>query len=238
MRAIRTISFGFSVFLMTLAFSVLAGEVVVVASSAPKIMPGQIVTADGYLEIPAGARVTLVSESGKSVTVNGPHSGRLSFAGESSEKQSLISALSSLLSISEKETSSLGLIRANTPQAPSTPWVIDIGRPGDHCVPAGSPVKLWRARNAKARTLSLKNLADKSSSDADWPAATSTRNWPSKVTLEDGASYFVQLKGARTGRTLVVHLVPSDLPSEAHRAVWMAEKGCVEQAKQLLARLR
>ena len=238
MRTARTATFIFCLYLMTLAFSAMAADVVVIGSNAPLIKPGQIVTADALLEIPVGARVTLVSESGKTVTVNGPHSGPLFIAGNSSEKQSLISALSSLLSISEKEKSSVGLIRANIPPTPAAPWVIDIGRSGDHCVPAGSPVKLWRARNTKARTLSLKNLADKSSSDTDWLAATRTLNWPSKVTLEDGASYFVQLKGARTGRTLVVHLVPAELPSDAHRAVWMAEKGCVDQAKQLLARLR
>ena len=33
-------------------------------------------------------------------------------------------------------------------------------------------------------------------------------------------------------------LAVSDLPSEAHRAAWMAKKGCVEQAKRVLARLR
>ena len=237
MRATRTISFGFSVFLMTLAFSALAADVVVIASSAPNIMPGQIVNADGPLEIPAGARVTLISESGKTVTVNGPHSGPLSLAGESSGDPSLIKALAGLVSVPIKETGSLAFIRKGTVRTPPTEtWVIDVGRSGDHCVPAGGPVKLWRA--AKTGALLLKNLADKSKSVTDWPAETNTLEWPSQVTLDGGTKYLARLIGSLKKTVFVVHLVPADLPSDAHRAVWMAEKGCVEQAKRLLAGLR
>ena len=39
--------------------------------------------------------------------------------------------------------------------------------------------------------------------------------------------------GSRSGQ----HCVPAEFPSAPHKAVWMAGKGCVKQAKHLLAEL-
>ncbi len=46
------------------------------------------------------------------------------------------------------------------------------------------------------------------------------------------------MSGKITETTLVVHRVPGGLPSDAHRAAWMAENGCIGQARALLAGLR
>ena len=124
------------------------------------------------------------------------------------------------------------------PLPPDDPWVINIGRSGDHCVLEGGPSTLWRAKSAKAVSLSLKSLTDRSRSKVDWPAGASTLQWPAGVTLTEGAKYLVRLKRARTASKLVLHLVPGDLSSDAHRAAWMAGKGCVKQARRLLARMR
>lgn len=237
MRTARTTTFIFCLSLMTLAFSAMAADVVVIGSNAPLIKPGQFVTADALLEIPVGARVTLVSESGKTVTLKGPHSGPAGITDESGKGQSLLKSLSGLFGGTGKEIGSF-VMREDITQPPSDPWVVDVGRPGNHCVPASGKVKLWRATSTKPTTLSLKNLADKSNSDTSWPAKTNTLDWPSQVTLDGGTEYLAQLQGSRNPKVFVVHLVPADLPSDAHRAVWMAEKGCVAQAKRLLARLR
>jgi len=41
-----------------------AAQMVVVASSAPRIQPGRVVESGARLEVPAGATVTLISQSG------------------------------------------------------------------------------------------------------------------------------------------------------------------------------
>lgn len=97
---------------------------------------------------------------------------------------------------------------------------------------------LWREKAVKARILTLKNLTDKSKSKAEWPAGSATLKWPSKVNLTDGARYLLCMKGSRTVRKIKLHLVPGDLPSVAHRAVWMARNGCEKQAMRLLTGLR
>ena len=235
----RTVLSLLSLFLMMLTFSASAGDLVVIGGGTPDLQPGQIVNSNTPLTIPAGSTVILVSESGKTLTLKGPHTGPVGIDNEGQGNAGLISSLSSLLAGSGKETSSLGVMRALAPPPlPTDPWVIDIGQSGDHCVAANGPARLWRGRNAKAWVISLKNLADKSKSVTDWPAGTSTLNWPSDVALVDDARYLLRLKGSRATKKFTMHLVPGDLPTTTHKVAWMAEKGCKTQAKLLLASLR
>ena len=228
------------VIMFTVSTAARAQDLVVVSSTAPSVAPGQMIKSDASIDVPAGASVTLVSESGKILTLTGPHSGLPGLEGRGGGGDAnLLSSLSGLLSASGKETASLGTMRAvSPPKPPGDPWVINIGRSGDHCVAKGGPATLWRAKSAKAVTLTLKNLNDRSKAKAAWPAGAGTLQWPSGVTIAEGAKYLVRIKGSRTASKLVLHLVPDDLPSEAHRAAWMAGKGCVKQARRLIARLR
>lgn len=237
--AFRAVISLLSLFLVMLAFSAAAQDLVVVGGGTPDLQPGQIVKSDAVLNIPAGSTVTLVSESGKTVTLKGPHTGPAGIGNEKVGNAGLISSLSSLLAGSGKEISSLGVMRAFAPPPlPTDPWVIDIGQSGDHCAAANGPVKLWRGKNVKAWVVSLKNLADKSKSTTNWPAGASTLEWPSDVTLVNGARYLLRKKGSRAVKKFTMHLLPGDLPSPTHKVAWMADKGCKTQAKRLLARLR
>lgn len=239
MTTILRIASVFCLFLMTMVFSAQAAQLIVVASSAPTLKPGQVVNSGAPIDIPDGASVTLVSRSGKTVTLKGPHAGPAGIGGGNSEDARLIASLSGLFAGSGKETSSLGTMRAAVKRAPpNDPWVINIEVHGDHCVPAKGPVKLWRANSKKARILILKNLGDKTKAKADWPTGASTLIWPSQVTLKEGAYYLARLKNSRTARRLILHLVPENIPTDAHRVAWMADNGCQKQAKLLLARLR
>ena len=106
-----------------------AAEFVVVAGGAPGLMPGQVVQSGATLEIPAGASVTLVSESGKTLTLKGPHSGSAGTgsAGGGNPGPGLIKALSGLLTVWGQETASLGTMRGVQPPPPPDPanrWVM------------------------------------------------------------------------------------------------------------------
>ena len=74
--------------------------------------------------------------------------------------------------------------------------------------------------------------------NGEWPARSTTLKWPSEVNLTNGTHYLLRMKGSRAARKLKLHLVPGDLPSVAHWAVWMARNGCEKQAMRLLAGLR
>ena len=243
---VRWISSFIGILLMTWAFSAQAQQLVVIASGAPSLKPGQVVKSGAAIEIPAGASVTLVSETGKTVILKGPFSGPAKAGGQGGgqgdgkgEGEKLIASLSGLLSGSGRETGSLGTMRAAAPpKPPSDAWVINTGKSGDFCVEAKGPVMLWRDKAAKARILTLKNLTDKSKSTAEWPAGSATLKWPSQVKITDGARYLLRMKGSRAARKFKLHLVPGGLASDAHRAAWMARNGCEKQAMRLLAGLR
>ena len=64
------------------------------------------------------------------------------------------------------------------------------------------------------------------------------RPWRAGAALGEGDKYLARMKGRRVSSKLVLHLVPEGLPTDAHRTAWMADKGCLGQARRLLARLR
>ena len=57
-----------------------------------------------------------------------------------------------------------------------------------------------------------------------------------KTAFGDGGDYRAKLSDRPRTSKLMIHLIPV-LPSDAHRVVWMAERGCIRQAGALLARL-
>ena len=57
--------------------------------------------------------------------------------------------------------------------------------------------------------------------------------WPGELPLSPGAVYVDRLKGSKTAKLLQLSGVPGGLPSEAHRATWVARAGCDVQAKRL-----
>ncbi len=236
---LRTVLFLLSLSLIAVTSKAWAQDLVVVSAGTSKLQLGQIVKSDAPLDIPAGSTVTLVSESGKTVTLKGPHTGPAGVSSKGRGDARLISSLSSLLSASGKETSSLGSMRAAGPPArPANPWVIDTGQSGDKCASATGPITLWRGKSKKSTIVSLRNLDDKSKTKTDWPAGASTLILPSDVTIVDGAHYLLRFKGTRIVRKLKVHLVPGDLPSTPHKVAWMVEKGCKKQAMLLLTSIR
>lgn len=232
----RVFSALLGVAFMVFASFAWAADLVVVASSAPDIKAGRIVDSAAAMEVPAGASVTLVSQSGKAITLKGPHSdppgGNAAGGGGS-----LVASLSKMLKGGE-ETAGVGAMRsAIGAKGPADPWAIDVARSGRHCVAAEGPVKLWRSKERRADVLSLRNVSDKSKAKADWPAGAATIEWPSGIALNDGAYYVARRKDVLTASRLEIHLVPAGLPSDAHKAAWMAEKGCVRQARLLLSNL-
>lgn len=61
---------------------------------------------------------------------------------------------------------------------------------------------------------------------------------PAALAVEDGVTYLVEQSGKDIRMMLIIHRGHEDAPTYAHRAVFMAEKGYLEQAKMLLALLK
>ena len=232
-RIILSAIFG----LFLVAGQAAAQDLVVIASSASGIKAGQMVKPGAALNVPAGANVTLVSQSGKTIMLKGPFSGVPGGGAGGGGDKSLVSALSKLMSAADGKSATLGAMRSGIAKEPNDPWVVDVGRSGTHCVPAGGPVTLWRGDGARASSVRIKNMTAGAKAEVAWPAGAKSLEWPAEATVADGNTYLVRVKDKKTATKIVLHLVPAELPSAPHKAVWMAEKGCIKQAKHVLAEL-
>ena len=221
-----------ALFLILAGTPALALEVVVMASNVDGIAPGQVLDGAESIEVPANGTLTLITADGRSITLTGPYSGAPAIASTAGDR-ALVAALSALLSGGEGAPA-LGVVRGTGGAGPDDPWLVDVTHSGDHCVRGTATARLWRPRADQVGVLSLRAVETGERVRADWNQGESTLAWPATVPLADGANYFARLNRGITARRLVLHVVPDGLATEAHRAVWMAQHGCVDQARSLL----
>lgn len=214
-----------------------AAELLVLSSTAPDIEAGEMLDGAMSLTLPAGTKVTLVAQDGQTVILEGPFEGAPSSGGGAGDP-GLLTKLSALVGGPSQDASAIGAVRSAGGSAPNDPWVVNISRSGHHCVRSGGRPELWRPGADQAGTLSLKRLSPAKRTKTTWPRGQATLPWPERMSLTDGATYMARLRGGSTAKRLVMHVVPADLPTDVHRAVWMSDAGCVGQARRLLATLK
>jgi hypothetical protein len=236
----RYSSFFFAILAVLLVASAAgAGELVVIDSTAPDLMRGQVLDGSEPLELGPGTAVTVVTGDGRVKTLEGPFSG-VPFAGEESAPGGsvLVRTLSRLVSGKTPDTRELGMTRGESLVGRPDAWSIDIIRSGAHCVTDRTHAVLWRPSGATAETLTIRRQPWGEKVSIDWPAGTNSLIWPLALPLENGGLYLVRLSSRISGTKLVVYVVPENLPTDAHLAAWMADLGCNEQAMALVAEMR
>lgn len=237
---------GFSLFLLAGALMtqpIMAAEVVVVRSTAPDLPTGKVLDGDAPIQLAAGSRVTLITESGKSVTLEGPFTGPPApGGGGGKDKDKVSQALSGLIARGDVETRKLGTFRSvpigNAVDAPApAAEEINVLDGGNQCVIQGRQPRLSVKGAAQGTFLSI---ASGKKPAAVVPLDGAGADWPGNLKIVDGANYDLMLSEPVKGvqKTSVrLHLIPADLPSDAHRAARMADKMCDRQARALLSTL-
>ena len=227
-------------FWLALAAAAPAGatSLVVIASDTPEIEAGQVISAADSVEVPAGSHVTMVAESGRTITLDGPFSG-VPDSGGDGDDGSLVSSLSALLSSSNGGALSLGTMRSGPTWVPDDPWTVAVESSGTHCLIPGRSVTLWRKDGATmpARIM-ITDAASAHKAEFPWPAGENQLSWPVDLPLGDGQAYFVRREGRPSARRIVMRLLPPELATDAHRVVWLADNGCRKQARHLLSTLK
>ncbi len=156
-------------------------------------------------------------------------------------------SLSRLVGGPSAASGALAVMRGSRGADPADAWAVDLVRSVNVCVRAGATPVLRRKKSRMARTLSVKALPDGAEKSVEWPAGSDRIGWPEGLALTDGGRYLARvstrkslagMSGRATETTLVVHRLPAGLATDAHRAAWMAENGCIGQARALLAGLR
>lgn len=122
-------------------------------------------------------------------------------------------------------------------------WTLDIsGETGQFCYVAQDKVSLWLPEEER---LKLKKLVittrkpKRQRANLDWPADAETLPWPvENIQIQPGVRHSMKLKptqGASTRKTITLYQIPAEhRKTTAEQAQWMAQNGCVQQAKMLV----
>lgn len=212
----------------------IAAQLVVIASTSGEYPLGAIVDGRQTLSLSAGEVVTLVASDGRSVNLVGPYEGQPAATDEEEEGE-LLESLSELLR-DPKTRSSLAVFRA-APGAAAKMWSVPVEREGVHCVPGGQPVKLRRRKVYETVALRVGREGAGESSVQQWAKGERTVPWPADVPVVDKGVYTLELGEGSQASRIQLHVVPANLGTDAHRASWMAERGCTSQSLTLLQQL-
>jgi len=227
--------------LLTPTLARAADYVVVAASAAPETYaPGTELAADATLDLPAGARLTLVARDGRMLTLTGPHAGPAATpednAAPDTPRSGLLSGLKGLLVGDAARSSVLGAARADAGDLPPPPgvWHMSADSSGPRCARPDAFL-LWRREAGQDVSVTLRSETARHA-DLLWPAGDNELALPGDTLAQDGR-LLVSLDGAM--RDFQVALRPADLAGAAPGALlaWMIDKGCNRQALALIARV-
>lgn len=203
-----------------------AAELVVTKSTVPGLDIGTIVDGASTLAIKAGHRLTLMSATGKIVTLVGPYNGVVDAAQPTAKDDKVMTALSTLVSGHGRDQSQLGATRDTASRRGKQVWGVEVGATGAQCVLAGQSPTLWQSKAAPG-PIDLQQVGGPSAK-VTWPSAEVVANWPRAVPVKDGAEY-------RLGETsFTLHVIPAGITNPAEQATALSEKGCDAQALALL----
>jgi hypothetical protein len=213
-----------------------ANQFVVVASTEAAWKPGQIVPAGTMFDLPAGAKVTLVGADGSRVLIRGPYRGAPAVITGAAGNAQMLQQIAQLVSREATNSSALGATRnADLIQPPGRdPLSIDVTRPGTQCIAAGKAPMLWRIGSSRPATGTVVRVGTDQQGAIKWATGNHSTDWPQGVAAIGGARYVIRLRDRPQPTEIELKLVPGNLPSVAHKALWMNEQGCAEQARLLL----
>ncbi|HXP77275.1 MAG TPA: hypothetical protein VN823_24270 [Stellaceae bacterium] len=203
----------------------------VVAARGIALHPGEKIDSAKPLVLVEGQHVTLIAVNGVTLKLSGPYDKTPAAASGGSD---LSTALNALVTQQQARTVEVGATRAGSAVARlPDPWVLDISRSGNVCLPNGAPAVFWRPATVRTPTVVI-TAADRSwIAELNWPEASDRLVMPISSAIRGDAIYYVSFDGSEEA-AVTVNLVPSDLPSVPMEAAWLAHQGCEAQAEALL----
>ncbi len=213
----------------------MAGSAVVLRSDDAAVKPGQLLDEHSTLSLPAAGAITLITPEGGMMMLEGPYHARpLAGSGKTDPAgMVLLARLANLIGANDISGAAPHATPAGPPE-PTDPFAIDIAAPGVYCVPPDLPPSLWRAASTAALTARLSRALGGQSATILWPAGVASIPWPTGLPIESDENYLLQPDGAAAPVTLLLRRMPAGLPTDAHRAIWLAGHGCRAQGRRLL----
>lgn len=217
-----------------------ADYVIIAASDAPDAYSaGTEIADDQQIDLPQGARLTLIKRSGRIVTIDGAFSGSVpgsAQVGPSETSSTNWDILKRLVGSAEASSTVLGAARAGAGDIPPPPDVWDLGADssGPRCVRKGE-LTLWRKQADETLQVSARSAAGRHEGLA-WTAGDHRLALPADMAVEDGRMV-VSVGGEL--RDFELSVMPDTLAGAPAGQLlsWLSERDCRRQALALIARL-
>ena len=207
-----------------------AATLVVVEARGIALNPGATLDAQKPLLLKQGQHVTLISETGSTLKIDGPYNQPPTASGSSGVD--LSSTLGALVTQRQSRSGEFGTTRGTVLAALPDPWLIDATHSGNGCLREGQTPVFWRPDTKNAAAIMVAPVDRSWKAQAHWPAGQERLSITTDVPMHGGETYIVDFGEAESAITMT--LVPAALANDAMRAAWMADKGCEAQAEALL----
>jgi hypothetical protein len=225
----RTIYLGVALAALLSVSAAQAANLIVVEARGIGLKPGTTIDSTKPLVLKQGQHVTLISDAGATLSIDGPYNQPPSAGGDG---KSLGTALAALATERNARTGEAGVTRGGAPNKVPEPWLVDVTRSGNVCLREGLQPVFWRPDAKTAASLIVMPVDRSWKSQANWPAGLDRLSVTTDVPVHGGAAYVVNYGG--TEYALAMNTIPASLANDSMRAAWMVQKGCEAQAEALL----
>ncbi len=218
-----------------------SSEFVVVASSADQtsLQPGSVLNSKQKIKLPAGSKVTVLSESGSVITLEGPYSGTFSSkisdgdGTKTKERSSAITKISKFVTRNSEKSNVIGASRAiNTPDGiKQGVWLMAVDSSGHRCIRSNNAM-MSRRNTRDTIKISLRSESAKRTG-LIWENGKGTMPLPSEF-IEDGI--LIIMKIDIQPRRFNLHVLPTTIKDKqwGKILVWMIENNCSRQSSVLI----
>jgi hypothetical protein len=208
-----------------------AAVLVVAEARGIALKPGDTLDSAKPLALKQGQHVTLISETGSTLKLDGPYD-HPPVASGAAAGVGLNQTLAALVTQRQSRAGEFGVTRGTVLANLPDPWVLDATHSGNVCVTENGTPIFWRPDAHAAASLSV-SPADRSwNAKVQWPAGQDRIAITTDVPMRAGETYVVTFNGTESDVTMVQ--VPVSLTNNDMKAGWMANRRCEQQAEALV----
>ncbi|HEY0265328.1 MAG TPA: hypothetical protein VGC16_01170 [Rhizomicrobium sp.] len=207
-----------------------AAVLVVAEARGIGLKPGAQLDAAKPLTLKQGQHVTLISETGSTLKLDGPYNQPPTAGGNGGVN--LNQTLAALVTQRQARAGEFGVTRGTVLAALPEPWVLDATHSGNFCVQENGTPIFWRPDSKAAVSFTVTPVDHSWNAKAQWAAGRDRLAVTTDVPMRAGETYVVTVNGTEAAVTLIQ--VPDSLTNTDMRAGWMANRRCEQQAEALL----
>jgi hypothetical protein len=205
-------------------------DMYVIESTVAAVSVGATLKSDDSIAIPANQQIRAVLPSGKTQTIRGPFTGKVSDIAKGTPNEGVWAWMTNMAKTGGSSEITTGATRSVAPAGKPRPfsWVeVPTGVNGSICVEKGAKVLLSRTATARLERATVVDAASGERAEVKWEAGSQTTEWPSSLQLRaDGAYQLFQQD--RPKRDVTLRIVDK-LPAEDDLLAELQKLGCQHQ---------